>query len=155
MSPLSDDELDQCDSHSNSGERCTGPSEHEGRHTWDVLSEEQIERAFGEARDDNAESLSLEGAAGESRPMGGPESGPLGDDHVGRGGVADELEEAADMGSADGLGADPKPLLDITRQELGAALAASRVMLEHAPGDGEYPEPPLRSFVQKVEAHLG
>jgi hypothetical protein len=95
--------------------------EHEGRHTWDVLSEEQIERAFSDA-----------------------------------GGVAPELEEAADMGSADGLGADSvKPLLDVSRAELGAALAASRIMLEHAPGEGEEIEQHLRSFVDKVEAFMG
>jgi hypothetical protein len=48
-----------------------------------------------------------------------PESGPLGEDHEGmslrevpptmpgRGGVSPDLEEAADMGSGDGLGGDP------------------------------------------------
>lgn len=39
---------------------------------------------------------------------GGPESGPLGPDHE-SGGVSPDLEEAADMGSADRLGGDPLP----------------------------------------------
>lgn len=78
------DQFDQCDERSVTFARCHHEAGHSGPHTWD-----------------------------EIMGMGDPENGPLGQDHEmsirevapvtpDRGGVSEQIPEAADMGSLDG-----------------------------------------------------
>lgn len=110
-----------------------------------------IEEAFVDALDDNI----LHGEAGQSATPSQAARGEAADGQPLRtaGGVAPELEEAADMSTSDGLGPDPE-LLNITRAELAAAVAAGRTMLDMAPRDGSESERTLQSFCDKVEAHF-
>lgn len=77
---------------------CQKPDGHDGPHSFDQCrghSQDGTQCLFDQDHD---------GPCDFRCQPGDPESGPLGVDH---GGVAEELVEAADMGSADGMGGCP------------------------------------------------